>query len=131
MSELIAGEQIWKGEFVYHKDGKVYVNEQSKLRRPRAYPCCEAVRRVESTPGDASTLLGGVCSVHGISSVDTSRPLNGDDINKLTAKRYKVDDDECPHWLEVTAICILLWPVLLGLGAVWVEKTWTNYWRRK
>jgi uncharacterized protein YmfQ (DUF2313 family) len=31
------------------------------------YPCCEAVRRVEAVPGDATTLLGGWCRVHGLS----------------------------------------------------------------
>jgi hypothetical protein len=33
--------------------------------RPVAYPCCEAVCRVEAVQGDATTLLGGKCPVHG------------------------------------------------------------------
>lgn len=32
-----------------------------------AYPCCEAAVRVEGTPGDAATLLGGFCPTHGLS----------------------------------------------------------------
>lgn len=29
-------------------------------------PCCEAMRRVESVPGDASTLIGWNCPIHGL-----------------------------------------------------------------
>lgn len=29
------------------------------------YPCCEAARRIERIPGDASTLIGGDCPLHG------------------------------------------------------------------
>lgn len=29
------------------------------------YPCCEGARRVEAVPGDATTLLGGLCPNHG------------------------------------------------------------------
>ena len=29
------------------------------------YPCCERVRRVERAPGDATTLTGGSCPLHG------------------------------------------------------------------
>lgn len=32
---------------------------------PGEYPCCEGVRRVEAVPGDATTLLGGLCPNHG------------------------------------------------------------------
>jgi hypothetical protein len=35
------------------------------LHRPVTYPCCEGVQRVERVPGDATTLTGGVCPVHG------------------------------------------------------------------
>lgn len=31
----------------------------------KPYPCCEAVRRIESVPGDATTLIGGECPIHG------------------------------------------------------------------
>lgn len=31
------------------------------------YPCCEGARRIERVPGDATTLLGGSCPVHGLS----------------------------------------------------------------
>jgi thymidylate synthase len=30
-----------------------------------SYPCCEAVRRLERVPGDATTLYGGECPEHG------------------------------------------------------------------
>ncbi len=30
------------------------------------YPCCESVRRIEAIPGDASTILGGECPIHGL-----------------------------------------------------------------
>lgn len=33
--------------------------------RAVVFPCCEAVRRVERIPGDASTLLAGECPLHG------------------------------------------------------------------
>lgn len=36
------------------------------------YPCCEGARRIERVPGDASTLVGGWCPVHG-TSVNTER----------------------------------------------------------
>ena len=36
------------------------------FRSPKwEYPCCEGVYRVEAVPGDARTLVGGICPVHG------------------------------------------------------------------
>lgn len=35
--------------------------------RPLPYPCCEGVCRIESSPGDATTLTGGQCPIHGAS----------------------------------------------------------------
>lgn len=37
------------------------------------YPCCEGVRRVEGTCGDRTTLVGGMCPVHG--STTNSRTI--------------------------------------------------------
>jgi hypothetical protein len=38
------------------------------------YPCCEAVQRVEEIPGEASTLVGGECPIHGRSYHRRKRP---------------------------------------------------------
>jgi hypothetical protein len=35
-----------------------------------SYPCCEAVQRVERVPGDATTLIGGKCTIHGTTTHD-------------------------------------------------------------
>lgn len=32
-----------------------------------AYPCCEGARRIEARPGDATSLAGGICPIHGLS----------------------------------------------------------------
>jgi len=32
-------------------------------------PCCEAIRRLETTPGDATTLIGWDCPVHGVTLI--------------------------------------------------------------
>jgi len=34
--------------------------------RVAASPCCEAMKRVETSPGDATTLVGWLCPVHGL-----------------------------------------------------------------
>lgn len=50
----------------------------------REYPCCEGVRRVERIPGDASTLLGGVCFIHGFTvhrSALASQPAAEGDVD--------------------------------------------------
>lgn len=38
------------------------------------YPCCEAVHRVELVPGDATTLVGGRCPIHGPSYYFAKEP---------------------------------------------------------
>jgi thymidylate synthase len=40
-------------------------NDLLKIDTRSNYPCCEGVRRVERVPGDATTLIGGSCPVHG------------------------------------------------------------------
>jgi len=34
--------------------------------RVAASPCCEAMKRVETSPGDATALVGWLCPVHGL-----------------------------------------------------------------
>jgi thymidylate synthase len=44
-------------------------NVEDDLLKVGSYPCCEAVRRLERVPGDATTLTGGICPEHGRTSV--------------------------------------------------------------
>jgi thymidylate synthase len=40
-------------------------NDLLKIDKSGNYPCCEGVVRVETVPGDATTLTGGQCPIHG------------------------------------------------------------------
>jgi hypothetical protein len=64
----------------------IYYPELKEWRLP-AYPCCEAVQRVEKVPGDAATLQGGVCQVHGLSVCPDRDTLRDEyDLTQLTPK---------------------------------------------
>lgn len=68
----------------------IYFPKKEEFRLP-PYPCCEGARRLERVPGDATTLCGGMCPVHGLTVHDPDRDTLRPEYDLTQLKRLPDD----------------------------------------